>query len=67
VLREHDVPNGDNIGFMANAAQYCLRIGYHTILEGILPSDHYGSMLRELVQSHPGRSHVFYLNVPATS
>lgn len=64
VLREHDVPNGDNIGLIANAVRYCLGIGYHVILEGILVSDHYGPMLRELVQSHPGQSHVFYLDVP---
>ena len=64
VLREPDVPGGDNIELIANAARHCLRIGYHVILEGILISDHYGSMLRQLVNSHPVRSHVFYLDVP---
>ena len=64
VLREHDVSNGDNVGLIENAVRYCLGIGYHVVLEGILLSVHYGQMLRELVQSHPGRSHVFYLDVP---
>lgn len=64
VLRKHDVPDGANIGFIANAVRYCTGIGYHVILEGILVSDHYGRMLRELLRSHPGSSHVFYLDVP---
>ena len=62
--REPDVPGGDNIELIANTARHCLRIGYHVILEGILISDHYGSMLRQLVNSHPVRSNVFYLDVP---
>jgi predicted kinase len=64
ILREHDVPNGDNIGLIANAVRYCTGIGYHVILEGILLSGHYRPMLRELMQTHPGSSHVFYLDVP---
>ena len=64
VLREHDVPDGDNIELIASTARYCLGIGYHVILEGILVSDHYGAMLRRLVGNHPGLSHVFYLDVP---
>lgn len=64
VLREHDVRGGDNIEFIANSARCCLRIGYHVILEGILIADHYGEMLRELIDGHGGPSHVFYLDVP---
>ena len=64
VLREHDVPGGDNIGLIATTAQYCLGIGYHVILEGILFSVHYGAMLRRLIDAHQGPSHVFYLDVP---
>ena len=64
VLREHDVPCGDNIELIATTARHCLRMGYHVILEGILISDHYGEMLRRLVDDHPGRSHVLYLDVP---
>lgn len=64
VLREHDVPGGDNIELIAETVRFCSRIGYHVILEGILWTGHYGLMLRELVQEHPGPVHVFYLDVP---
>jgi len=63
VLREHDLPDGDNIGLIAQTARHCLAIGYHVILEGILYSGHYRSMLCELVSGHPGPVHVFYLDV----
>jgi len=64
VLREHDVPAGDNIELIASTARYCLLSGYHVILEGILVSDHYAAMLRHLIETHPGPHHVFYLEVP---
>jgi predicted kinase len=63
VLREHDVPDGDNIGLIAGTARHCLAIGYHVIVEGILFSGHYGAMLRALVAEHHGPAHVFYLDV----
>ena len=63
VLREHDVPDGDNIGLIAGTARHCLSIGYHVIVEGILFSGHYGAMLRALVAEHRGPTHVFYLDV----
>jgi predicted kinase len=64
VLREHDVPDGDNIPFIADTVRSCLRLGYTTILEGILYSPHYEPMLRQLLAEHPGRAHIFYLDVP---
>jgi predicted kinase len=64
VLGEHDVPDGDNIELINRTARHCLGIGYHVILEGILVADHYGAMLRGLIEDHPGRSHVFYLEAP---
>jgi adenylate kinase family enzyme len=63
ILREHDVPDGDNIEFIAQTVRYCVSIGYNVILEGILYSPHYATMLRKLVDEHPGPSHVFYLDV----
>ena len=62
VLREHDRPNADNIGLIAHTARYCLAIGYHVIVEGILYSGHYGSMLCDLISHHTGPAHVFYLD-----
>ncbi|MGC4940894.1 kinase [Kribbella sp. DT2] len=64
ILREHDVPDGDNITLIAETVRTCLRLGCTTILEGILHAPHYGEMLRELLAEHPGPSHVFYLDVP---
>ncbi|WP_051080244.1 AAA family ATPase [Demetria terragena] len=63
VLREHDVPNGDNITLISETVRFCLRIGYHVIVEGILFSEHYGDMLRNLIAEHDGQRHVFYLDV----
>lgn len=64
VLREHDVPDGDNVALIRNTVQFCLGINYNVILEGILTSRRYGQMLRDLVADHDGPSHLFYLNVP---
>lgn len=64
VLREHDVPGGDNIQFISHTAKYCLGLGYHVILEGGFYSEHYRGMLRQLIETHPGPVHVFYLEVP---
>lgn len=64
VLRERDVPNGDNIELIAATAQHCLAAGYHVILEGIFFSEHYGTMLRSLLEAHQGTTHVIYLDVP---
>lgn len=64
VLREHDVRGGDNIAFIAASVRYCLSIGYHVIVEGILIADHYAGMLHDLLDGHAGPGHVFYLDVP---
>jgi len=63
VLREHDIPHGDNITLIEQTAQHCLALGYHVIVEGILVAEHYGSMLRGLIASHLGPHHIFYLDV----
>ncbi len=63
VLREHDLPDADNIGVIAHTARHCLAIGYHVIVEGILCTDHYRSMLWELIEARPGPAHVFYLDI----
>ena len=64
VLREHDVPGGDNIALVAHTVRYCTSIGYSVVTEGIYLEEHYGDMLRELIAGHPGPAHVFYLDVP---
>ena len=64
VLREHDVPGGDNIGLIAQTVRYCTGKGYNVIVEGILVAEHYRDMLLEILAEHPGPTHVFYLDVP---
>ncbi len=63
VLREHDVPKGDNIGLMAHTIRYCTSIGYNVIAEGILLAEHYRDMLRDVITGHQGPTHLFYLDV----
>ncbi|HSE10971.1 MAG TPA: AAA family ATPase [Nocardioidaceae bacterium] len=64
ILREHDVPDGANIGLIAHTVRYCASIGNNVIVEGMLVSKHYRDMLRELLTQHHGPTHVFYLDVP---
>ncbi len=64
VLREHDVPNGDNIGLLANTIRYCTGLGYDVIVEGILVAAHYREMLCQVLTEHRGPTHAFYLDVP---
>jgi len=63
VLREHDVAGGTNIGFIDSSARYCLAAGWNVIVEGILIASHYGDMLRALLSSHRGPTHLYYLKV----
>lgn len=64
ILREHDVPDGENIGLIAHTVRYCASIGNNVIVEGILLAKHYRDMLREILTDHHGPTHVFYLDVP---
>jgi len=64
VLREHDVPDADNIGLIAHTIRYCTGIGYNVIAEGIFLAEHYRDMLCGVIAEHPGPTHVFYLDVP---
>jgi 8-oxo-dGTP pyrophosphatase MutT (NUDIX family) len=64
VLRERDVPGGANIGLIDQTARFALSCGYHTIVEGIFSSDHYGAMLTALISDHAGRAFAYFLDVP---
>jgi predicted kinase len=63
VLREKDKPGGANIGLIDLTARYALDHGYHVIVDGILNRDHYGEMLRGLVNDHLGITRCFYFDV----
>jgi hypothetical protein len=65
VLREHDGVEVAGLAprLIAATARMSLAGGYHVVLEGILAAEVYGSELRSLIAGHPGRSHVYYLDV----
>lgn len=62
LLREKDRPNQPNIDLIKTNAQFALR-HYDVILEGILCSDHYGEMLRDLIAGHDGPVYVYYFDI----
>ncbi|MEV3858135.1 AAA family ATPase [Streptomyces sp. NPDC050095] len=64
VLRERDRPGGANIALIDMTARYALDHGFHTVVEGILYADRYGTMLKDLVRDHRGISRCYYLDVP---
>lgn len=64
LLREHDLPGAANIGLIDHTVRYALGSGFDVVLEGSLRADHYGSMLRGLVEDHRGRATVYYFDVP---
>lgn len=66
VLREHDVPDGANIGLIEMTARYALDNAYDVILEGILYTDHYGEMLERLSTDHVGTTGHYYFDIPFT-
>lgn len=66
ILREHDVPDGVNIGLIEMTARYALDNAYDVILEGILYADHYGEMLERLTTDHVGTTGHYYFDIPFT-
>jgi adenylate kinase family enzyme len=64
LLRERDKPNQPNIELIALNVTFALSCGYNVILEGILPKDHYGSMLSRILNDHIGETYVYYFDIP---
>ena len=64
LLREDDKPDATNIGLLSHTVRYALDAGYHVILEGILKSSRYATMLTELTADHRGTTSHFYFDVP---
>ncbi|RMI44114.1 kinase [Actinomadura harenae] len=64
MLRDRDVPGAANIDLIDTIARWSLGHGYHVLLEGILYSDRYGSMIRSLVADHSGPSLLYYMDIP---
>ena len=64
LLREHDRPGVPNIGLIDQTTRYALDHGYHVVLEGILYTQHYGEMVRQLIADHAGITGVYYFQLP---
>ena len=56
VLREHDSNHIDPVApaFITATVRAALDVGYHVVLEGILHTDRYATVLRQLIDTHPG-------------
>ncbi|WP_433121433.1 kinase [Micromonospora sp. CA-246542] len=63
LLRERDKPGGLAPALIAQNVRFCLDHGYHVILEGIMHTARYRSMLTELRDAHRGRTLFAYLDV----
>lgn len=62
IFQELDQPDGANIDLIGAMARHALARGFHTIIEGILPTIRYGGMLAGLARDHGG--HFYYLDIP---
>jgi adenylate kinase family enzyme len=62
VFQELDQPDGANIELIGQMARHALGRGFHTVVEGILPTIRYGGMLEQLHRDHGG--HFYYLDIP---
>ena len=62
VLKEREVPDGDNIDLIYDTVSFALERGYNVVLEGILASKRYKRMLKKLVSNWP-EHYVYYFNV----
>ncbi|RAO54563.1 kinase [Micromonospora saelicesensis] len=63
LLRERDKPGGAAPALIGQTVRLALDHGYHVVLEGIMHSSRYRSMLTSLRDDHRGRSLFCYLDV----
>ncbi len=63
VLHERDRPHAVNVGLIDQTVRYALGHGYHVVLEGILFTERYSSMLKGLYDDHVGRSFFYYFDI----
>ena len=63
VLKEKELEGDDNIDLIKQTVLFALSHGYRVILEGILRSDRYGKMLKELIEASD-EAYVYYFELP---
>jgi predicted kinase len=62
IFQELDEPDGANIELIGQMARHALARGFHTVVEGIMPTVRYSGMLAELAREYDG--HFYYLDIP---
>lgn len=63
IVRVKDEPNNPAIELIKLIAMYGKEIGYDVILEGILSSNRYGAMIRDLVDEFGENTYAYYYDV----
>ena len=64
ILGEIGRGGDDNVELIELTAKFALQKNYITILEGIMPTEYYGAMLKRLQGIHSHDTHIFYLDIP---
>lgn len=63
ILKVNDKEGNPVIGLIEQLAVYGKNTGYDVLLEGILPENKYGSMLRNIIGEFE-ESYVYYMDIP---
>lgn len=63
VLKEKDIPNGNNHGLIKQVIFFAFEHGYNVILEGIFDAERYERMFEEIVERHPEENHFYYFAI----
>jgi len=63
MLGEPDQPGGAAPDLIETTVRFVLDHGHHAIVEGILHTGRYATMLRRLITAHTGQTAVYYLDV----
>ena len=64
MLRVKDVADNPSIELIRRLVHYGWECGFDVIVEGILFNDKGGNMLRDLIRKCPGKSFVYYFDIP---
>ena len=63
ILKEKDIPNGNNHDLIKQVVFFALDRGYNVILEGIFDAERYEHMFEEILEQHPDDNYFFYFDV----
>ena len=63
ILKEKDIPNGNNHDLIKQVVFFAFDHGYNVILEGIFDAQRYEHMFKEILARHPDENYFFYFDV----